>query len=31
MTTTDPVCVTCRPLFLEDAGEAEATDVREDR
>ncbi len=31
-TTTDPVCVTCRPLRLEDTGETEAaaTDARED-
>ncbi len=29
---TDPVCVTCRPLRLEDAGgtETAATDARED-
>ena len=29
---TDPVCVTCRPLRLEDTGETEtaATDARED-
>ncbi len=30
--TTDPICVTCRPLRLEDTGETEtaATDARED-
>ncbi len=32
MPTTDPVCVTCRPLRLEDNGETETavTDARED-
>ena len=32
MPATDPVCVTCRPLRLEDTGETEtaATDARED-
>lgn len=29
MPTTDPVCVTCRPLRLDDSGETAATDARE--
>ncbi len=30
MPTTDPVCVTCRPLCVEDIEETAATDARED-
>jgi len=29
-TTTDPVCVICRPFHLEDTGKTAATDGRED-
>ncbi len=29
VTTTDPVCATCRPLRLEDTGETAAADARE--
>jgi len=29
--TTDPVCVLCRPLRLDDAGEAVTTDTRDDQ
>ncbi len=31
VTTTDPVCITCRPFCLEDTGEAAATDARDDQ
>jgi len=31
VTTTDPICGTCRPLRLEDTGEAAATDARDDQ
>ncbi len=30
VTTTDPVCVICRPFHLEDTGKTAATDGRED-